>query len=331
LLRSLARDPLHPVYLLYGDEPYLVDQARHVIVERLAAGAGALRVHAGDEDVVLRVGEALRTRSLFGGLPLAIVRDVDALGEAEQEGLLACLPETPDAVLVLVGSGPDLRRRLFATCVRRGAAFEFGRIPLARLPAWLIEEARMRGHALSADAAQLLVDLIGSDLRVATAEIEKLSLYVGAAQPIDAAAAAAVVGSSRERSMFELADHLQRRDVGPALGVLRALLAHGGAQPIAVAAFLGGQFRRMLAAAELIAAGVSSQDMARGLGVSPWVADRIGAGARRYGRRALVSALERLAAVDLALKSSRTSATVLLESYVIGLRSPAVRTSHAGR
>ncbi len=331
MLRSLARDPLRPVYLLYGDEPYLVDQARQVILGRIGAAEGTLRVHAGDEDVVPRVAEALRTRSLFGGLPLVIVRNVDALGESEQEGLLACLPETPEAFLVLVGSGPDLRRRLFAACVRRGAAFEFGKIPLARLPSWLTEEARARGHALSADAAQLLVDLIGSDLRVAVAEIEKLSLYVGAAHPIADAAVAAVVGSSREHSMFELADHLQRRDVGAALRVLRALLAHGGAQPIAVAAFLGGQFRRMLAAAELIGAGASSQDMARGLGVSPWVADRIGAGARRYGRRALVGALEQLAAVDLALKSTRTSATALLESYVIGLRPPAVRTSSAGR
>jgi DNA polymerase-3 subunit delta len=318
-LAALAQGEILPAYLLYGEEEYLVERARDGVLARLGASLSLLRGRPGEDGLVGRVEDALRSGSLFGGKPAVLVSAAQDLSEAEQEGLLRILPTEAVAHLVLVAGAPDMRRRLFATCARRGWAFEFPRLSLGRIPAWLREEARARGHALGNDAAELLVELTGPDLRAAVGEIEKLSLYVGGARRIDAAVVAEVVGSRRGRSMFELADLLQRREVSRALGVLRTLLEQG-AEPVAVVAFLAGQLRRMIVAAELAGGKRPPSDVAQALGLPAWVAERISDGARRYGAERLRAALRRLAEVDVSLKSSRLDRASLLESFVLDLR-----------
>lgn len=317
--RQLERGPLLPAYLLYGEEGYLVERALDTVLRRVGAGAGAVRLRAGDADLGARAEAGLRTASLFGGVPVVVVLGVDALSEAEQEALLAIMRQDPGAHLLLVGTSPDLRRRLYASCTRQGWAFEFRRLSMARIPAWLREDARSRGHVLDSRAAELLADLVGTDLRVAAAELEKLSLYVGPEQPIDAEAVGAVVGSSRARSMFELGEHIQRRDVAGSVALLRRLLEQG-AQPIVLVAVLAGQLRRMAIAGSMASRGASATEVASRLGLPPWVAERIIGGFRRYGAGSARDAITRLTAVDVALKSTRVSPGALLEAYLLDLQ-----------
>ena len=75
---------------------------------------------------------------------------------------------------------------------------------------------------------------------------------------------------------------------------------------------------RLLVARSLIARQRGAEVAAR-LGVSPWVAERIAGGARRYDGATLRRALARVAAVDVALKSSRVSGPVLIETCLLEL------------
>jgi DNA polymerase-3 subunit delta len=317
MLRALASSPLLPAYLLFGEESYLVDRALTTVCERLRGGTAVARLRADEDRLIARVEEALRTPSLFGGAASVVLNDVDALDEKTQEQVLELLESDAGGHLVMVGASPDMRRRLFASCTRKGWAFGFRRLPAARIPAWLREEAAQRGHPIATEAVALLAELAGPDLRAATGEIEKLSLFVGEGQPIDATAVAAVVGPTRARSVFELGTMVQERQIGHALALVRRLLGQGEA-PIAIAAFLAAQLRRMLVARSLIARRRGAEVAGR-LGVSPWVAERIVGGARRYDGATLQRALARVAAVDVALKSTRASGPVLIETCLLEL------------
>jgi DNA polymerase-3 subunit delta len=318
MLQGLSQDPLLPVYLLYGEEGYLVDRAQATIQERLGGGAPVLRLHADEDRLAARVDEALRTPPLFGGAPAVVVSRVEALPEKAQEHLLELIEAEPGGHLVMVGTAPDMRRRLYAMCSRKRWAFGFKRLSPARLPAWLRDEATQRGHVITPDAVELLAELVGADLRAAATEIEKLSLFVGEAQRIDADAVAAVVGATRSRSVFELSTMIHEREIGRAVALVRRLLGQGES-PIAVAAFLASQFRRMLIARSLLARRRGGEVASR-LGVSPWVAERVTGGARRYDGATLQRALTRVAAVDVALKSTRQSGALLLETCLLELR-----------
>jgi DNA polymerase-3 subunit delta len=322
VLRSLADGPPQPVYLLFGGDSYLVERALDGVLERLntrRGGAGIVRLRPGDDRFVARAEEALRTPPLFGGPPVVVVHDVDALATDEQEGLLAALPTPGHGHLICVGGTPDLRRRLFATCVREQWAFELRPLPFARLPSWLRGEAARRGHDLAVEAAQMLADLVGADLRACIGELEKLSLYAGPGRPIAPNDVAAVVGATRARSAFDLAELVQRRDVGAALALLRRLLQQGE-RPIALAALLASQIRRLLVAKDLLAGGAPPPEVVRRLGLPPWVGERLVEAARRYALAELEAAASAAAALDVGLKSSRLSPLAQLEGFLLRLR-----------
>lgn len=318
LLQKLARDPLLPVYLLFGEEGYLVERGLKTVLKRIGATEAGTRVRAGEDRLMERVEQALCTSPLFGGQPSAVVTDVDSLKDTDQEEMLALITKAPGGHLVLVGATPDMRRRLYAKCAREGWAFGFRRLSLAQIPTWFRQEATQRGHVLGAGAVEQLTELVGADLRAGAAEIEKLSLYVGEGQPIGVDAVAAVVGGMRARSVFELSTLIEQRDLGAALGLVRRLLTQGE-PPVALAAFLAGQLRRMLVAKSLVASQAVPSDIASRLGVPPWVADRIVSGARRYQVGTLERAIARMAALDFALKSSRLPPAVLVESCLLEL------------
>jgi DNA polymerase-3 subunit delta len=325
LLQKLASGPLLPVYLLFGEEGYLVERAVKTVLGRMGGTAPGVRLRAGDDRLVDRLEQTLRMSPLFGGQPCAMVTEVESLSDAAQEEILALLLRDLGGHLLLVGATPDMRRRLYSRCMREGWAFGFRRLPLARIPAWLREEAAQRGHVLAAGAVERLTELVGSDLRTAAAEIEKISLYVGAGQPIGLDAVAAVVGAMRARSVLELATLIERRDLGPALALVRRLLGQGE-PPVALAAFLAAQVRRMLIVKSLASGPTAPAEIAGRLGVQPWLADRIMSGARRYEAVTLERALAQLAALDFALKSSRLPAVLLFESCLLELASGASPT-----
>ena len=121
------------------------------------------------------------------------------------------------------------------------------------------------------------------------------------------------------RSVLELADLIQHRRIPEALALIRRLLDQGESA-IGMAAFLGGQLRRMLIAKSLGGAGSVPAKVTQRLGLPPWVAERITAAARRYDQETLERAVTRVAELDAALKSSRLPATALLETYVMELQ-----------
>jgi DNA polymerase III delta subunit len=111
----------------------------------------------------------------------------------------------------------------------------------------------------------------------------------------------AVVTAARAHGVEELTDRLARRDVAGAARVLRQLLAEG--EPaIKVVAFVAANLRRALHVAELAEAGLGEGEIARRLGMPPWL---VAKNAGRVRAADLIRALLVLRRLDLELKSAR--------------------------
>jgi len=258
----------------------------------------------GDEDAerVVAALEDLASPPLFGGAQSLVIRRAEALREPEQEAILARLPALgAGGSLILVAPTADQRRRLFAACVRAGAAFGFRRVDLRGAPSWVVRFARERGHEIVPAAVQELVDRSGADLGVLASEVEKVSLHAGPGIRIEARHVRAVATAVRAHEVQELTDRLAARDRAGAMRILRSLLAEGE-PPIRAAAFLAAHLRRALHVAELEERGLRVEAIAVQLGISSWLVQRI---AGRGRARNLERALGVLRRLDLELKSSR--------------------------
>jgi DNA polymerase III subunit delta len=234
-----------------------------------------------------------------------VVRQADTLREEDQARLLAAIEEPPAAgCLVLVARAADQRRRLFAACLRGGAAHVFPALtdPRAVAP-WVTRLAREAGSEIAAPAAAELIERSGTDLGVLGGEIEKLILVTEPGRRIELADVQRGVAPIRAHAVEEMTERLARRDLAGAALLLRRLLTEGE-PPLRLVAFLAANLRRGLHVAELREAGLGDDAVAQELGMPPWLVARY---RDRGPARDLTRALVVLRRLDLELKSTRPS------------------------
>ncbi|MDD5555701.1 MAG: DNA polymerase III subunit delta [bacterium] len=277
---AAAASPTPPaVFLLFGEEDYLVEDTARRLVEALVPEAErefGLEVVHGPGIPPGRVLDALGAAPLFGmkrtvwlrGCNLFPRRKRDGEEDLEEEGgspaeaVRERLPRDGEGVTVIITEEKvDRRLALYREIGRRGVVCEFARLSetnddhLRFIGEFAAERLRADGNRLSKNALLHLVNLAGAGLRTLLAEIEKLALYVGPGREIDTAAIDRLVSPRRESEVYLLCDAVMDRDRRRALDLLDRLLAQRLPQ-LAVAAALARRTRFMLQAGELLAAGI---------------------------------------------------------------------------
>jgi DNA polymerase-3 subunit delta len=111
-----------------------------------------------------------------------------------------------------------------------------------------------------------------------------------------------LVGRSRELSNFELTDHLIARNRKRALQTLRRLL-DDGVEPVMLIGLLASNYHRLALAKELMSRGAQNQEVYRQVGIFGKREEFL-ATARRSDAVKLTRSIERIAAADLAIKTS---------------------------
>jgi DNA polymerase-3 subunit delta len=146
------------------------------------------------------------------------------------------------------------------------------------------------------------VALVGSDVRTLSNELEKLATAALNSGLISMEMVDALVGRSRELSNFELADHLIARNRKRALQTLQRLL-DDGAEPVMLIGLIGSNYRRLALAKELMAKGAANQEVYRQVGIFGKREEFL-ATARRSDAQSLTRSIQRIAAADIAIKTS---------------------------
>lgn len=145
-------------------------------------------------------------------------------------------------------------------------------------------------------AAQALVDAFGSDLReLASACAQLISDTTG---DVDEAQVGRYYGGRAEATGFEVADAVVARRPEEALLQLRRAL-DSGVDPIPVVAVIAMKLRAM---AKVATARGRGAEVAKELGMAPWLVDKARRDLRAWSPRDLSDAIVGLAEADCALK-----------------------------
>jgi DNA polymerase-3 subunit delta len=119
-------------------------------------------------------------------------------------------------------------------------------------------------------------------------------------------------------SNFELTDHLIARNRRRALQTLQRLL-DDGAEPVMLIGLIAGNFHRLALAKELMARGAAKEEVFRLVAMPYSKREEFLATARRAEPHALSRSIERIAAADLAIKTSQATPRLQLELLVCEL------------
>jgi len=330
-LARIARGDVLPVWLLVGEERLLRDQVlSNVTSAALAGGLAELNLDkfTAGETPVDKVLAATRTVPMMAKKRVILVRGLerwdsggggeDADDDAKALPPLDRLAEYAKApvdttCLVLVAQKLDGRRKLVAAAKKGGFLVDCAPVDGRRLPGWIRERAKVRGHAIEPDVCELIAEIAGPDLSYLDDVVERLSLYVGAGRPITEDAVATCVTRVKLADTWKLVDAASTKDLGRVLALF-ADVYDPRDRGLPLVGAIAWSLRQLLKLDAALRDGASLDEAARRAGIYPAFrarehAKKLSSFRPRELERWLVIVQE----TDIALKSSRRSADAILE------------------
>ncbi|MFL5626065.1 MAG: DNA polymerase III subunit delta [Ktedonobacteraceae bacterium] len=240
-----------------------------------------------------------------------------------EKGLAEYVAQLPDSsvLVVLVDEELDAKNPLLK------AAEQSGTVIHSVLPSkgaatrnWIIQRTKNIGVTITPEAATLLADFIGNQLRLLANEIDKLATYVGTGATITAEDVRLLSAQVQEARIFELTDAMAQRNRKQALDILHDLLADGE-PPLKLISTITTQLRSLLLVKELSQQGMRGAQIASTIGIAPFVADKALRQVGKFTPAQLESAYRQLLATDAALKRSRMTPEMALDLLVVNFGS----------
>jgi len=319
-----------PAVLLLGDEPYLRDECRTLLIDKYVAEPARTwavsRFSAGRGEVKDAMDQA-QTLPMLSPRQLVFLEDAEAiekLGEkardAAVESLEAYLENpAPFTTLVLEASSLDQRMRLAKLLADRSLVVEVGlgenleeRVAAAVGLAKAL--AREDGVEFEKGAAEDLAEFVSGDLMRLKTEMTKLATYAARRKRLRREDISALVISEKSATIWDVADFLATRQPAKALEFFDRLL-RAGEEPVMMIGGMAWMYRKLVEASEL--RGVSNAwQAARALGMRPEQAELALHCARKISRERLLDGLRALREADDRLKSGSRDVRAVMEFLV---------------
>src|SRR5512139_1399747 len=188
---------------------------------------------------------------------------------------------------------------------------------LKDMTGWIVNETKNQGGKIEPRAADMLKDMVGADTRQAGMEIAKLLAYVNWARPINSQDVEAVCVVTSEQSVFDFVDALANGNGKTAQHLLHRLLETE--DEFSLWGMVVRQFRLLLQAREILDGRGNRDDVARALGIHPFVAEKATQQAARFSIESLEAIYHRLLNIDERVKTSQVTLDLAMDTLVVEL------------
>ena len=229
------------------------------------------------------------------------------------------LPVTTELVLVESETLPRNHPLLKIAAEIGAEVINYGELDRGALRPWIQQRVKLYNASIEPGAAELLARLVGSNLRLLSNEIEKLTLYVGETRPIQTADVELLVPYSEESEDFGFANAIAQRNARRAYDQLGRLLDEGK-HPMGILASIAGQIRGLLEVKDMAERGLTPMEIAQ---VKGWRSDYPAKmrmrEASNFSLARLEQILELLLEADLQIKTGRIDSLLALDTLVARL------------
>ena len=308
------------LYILYGEDDFSRDEDLAEIKEGLgdpSALATNTSVFEGRDITLDELVATCDTMPFLGPARLVIVRGLLGLFEPPEKGKRPPRPKDtgwpslkdrvghmPDStVLVLLDAKLKKGNRLLKALAPVATPREFPALRGPSLIKWIDLRAKECGGALSPSAVRMLAQLVGSNLRILSNEIDKLCLYA-LGRTVEAEDIAAMVASAREPSVFAMVDAILEGRTTTATSLLHRLEDEGAAPPYLLY-MITRQLRQVIQAKDLLGRKSRASETAAALGIGGYALEKTIEQARAHSMQRLEELYEKLLDTDLSIKTGR--------------------------
>lgn len=181
--------------------------------------------------------------------------------QEEQSAFITYISRIPDSTVLVLVDDEQIKSTnpLLSALSSKAKVQSFPLLRGVRLQQWIQKCVVRAGGTITSQAVNLMMELVGSNLRVMMNEIDKLVLYTGGRR-IEEGDVRSVVSYAQESSIFSLVDAIIAFKAGLAGQSLQNLLQRG-ASPSYILAMLTRQARLMARIKELKASKVPENEI----------------------------------------------------------------------
>ncbi|HEX4925233.1 MAG TPA: DNA polymerase III subunit delta [Bdellovibrionales bacterium] len=316
----VKRGPLSPLYLFFGEEPFLIEESLEELVN--AALDGGIKdfnynvFYASDDDVS-KVRDAIETLPMMCARRVVVLKGAHQLKTKELEELMPIIDSPVDStVFIMVADSIDQRLRFFKQFAQSGILVQFQRPYDNQIPMWIETLAKRHGMKLNAESVELVHQMVGSNLIDIDNELRKLSQFVGARKDVTVEDVKQIVSTLRVDTVFQLANAIGNNDRSTALDHLANLLGHGES-PIGILALVSRHIRILMTVKDGLREGLTAGQLGSRVGVPPFFMKQYVEQSRQWSDDKLNDAHTALLLTDRALKSSPVTPHIWLENFIL--------------
>ena len=330
-LSSIKKKEFAPVYFFFGEEDFLIDEIVDAViaegVETATRGFNLDIIHGSEVDGKDIVSIA-SSFPMMAERRVVVVKDFDRVSNKE---LIEPYLEHPSqsTCLILIASKPDTRKKPYPLLKKNSLGGEFGRLYDNEIPGWIERRVKTLRRAITPEAAELLQAYVGNSLRDVSNEIDKLLIAVGSKPTVELEDVEAVVGISKEFTVFELTKMVGEKNISKSVEIVERMM-DSGESPQLIIVMLTRHFIIMAKLRELRVAAKSDFELAGAVRVSPFFIKEYLSQLRNYSPDAVENAFLALARADRELKSSTTDPKLIMDVLLCEIMGQAAVNAYAG-
>ena len=305
ILTDLKNRIYYPVYLLFGEEPYYIDELSDYIEANVLSETekefNQTIMYGKETDVPTIISYAKRF-PMMANYQVVIVKEAQEVKNIEN--LLSYVENPLKSTLLVIChkyKKIDKRRAIVKRNEKNGVVFESPKLYENKIPDWIRNYLKTRDYSITPKASMLLSEYLGTDLTRIVNEIGKLTINIPADTEINDDHIEKNIGISKEFNIFELQKALGTKNVYKANQIAFYFASNEKDNPLVrTISVLGSFFVKVMAYHSL--KDKSRNSVASALSIHPFFVSDYQQAAKYYSSQRLTKIISFLREYDLKSK-----------------------------
>lgn len=306
----------HSVYLLYGEESYLVRLYRDKIKQAVLDGTDEMNYSnfQGSNIDLLEVRGIADTLPFFQDYRIIVLEDTKLFKSAND--FTEYLPSMPaSTILVFTEKEVDKRNKLYKYVQKNGLAVEMKQMSASDTKKFIAVKLRDNGRKIRESTAEYFLEQVDNSLNNIENELEKLIAYTHGREEITREDIDAVCSVQVTGQIFQMLDAAASGNRKEMLSLYYDLLALKES-PMSILYLLTRHFNILLQV-KTLPKGLSRQELAKKAGVPPFAIGKYQSQCKNFTKEKLVEMLTLCADTEFRFKQGKISDQIGVETLLI--------------
>ena len=354
LRKDIADKSFRKVYLLYGEEDYLVRQYKHELINAVVGSEDSmnLNIHRSESLDWGVIQDEIMSMPFFADYRMVVLEDTrlfisrktakdaedsDSSDSGAQENgedlsaqVASFIPKIPDTTVVLFVEQPDEKKaggkkgkisvdkrgKLYKAVSKAGLAAEFESQDPHSLSRWVAGRLAGEKIRITSGAMERFLQMTGNDMSHINTETEKLISYAGSGGVIHLKDVEEITSEILEGKVFRMIDLIARHECAGALSLYNDLLQLRES-PGMISALIMKQYDRMMLVKDIMERGGGIPQIMGELKLADWQARQLMGQSRYYTMEQVRNLTEECVRIRQLVQSGRMEEQLAAELIII--------------